>query len=976
MKSEGRARGKILLTILAGIAGIILFGYTLWRVQEHLVMTNIREEMQENVAYIRDTYVSRQFFYPNAQGSLQEIRYEDLKFLKYLSENDPEFEISNKYLGMVNEELDFADILVLDRAGNVVAAASGRRTPLNAQRYDPLRESFKDGMMGVVSRLSDKEAWEAERKQGAEGDTLDPYNMYILYSLAFDAEHEFVISEYGIPLMSLENSMNSWVGVLKNMTIGTHGFAFVWEEGDRELAYYPDETLRFQDVSVLGMDMDRIADGTYCRNTVNGEDVFLYTRYYEELGTWIACAVPEKELHASMISGSVIPALVFALIAADVIFYAILLLRQRKIQSTTGFAGAGFVQPYCSRHRRFGVYSVFMVLIIFFFTFYVDTLFHMSTWADDSKRQLDLVRERLEESENNARAFAEQLELDKYRQMNLLVLFMEKHPEMVGEHFINEAAAVLDIRDLTVFDREGRIRTTCSDERYRYYDTRPIADGLDKLTEGMSAAARTRDIYSWMGNGGFVTLLPVYDAAGGLDGYVYARCFLDQARQVIENCDPARTMDLVSPGENGFVFAVDKENATFSYYPEPDLIGRNVMEYGLRENQIRDNYNDFINIQRRTCYAATGLIGKDLIYYAIGEKDLFRQRLPLSLISAAAALVCLFITGLPLYSSGDDVEVAQPDEEEIAYREKPVSAEYKAFSVLTYYAAGFAAMFTLYSLLHNRGSQSSVLDYVMDGNWEHGLNVFALTASIQTLCAGGIILFLGRRFVNALANILSLRGGTIIRMLWSLAAYIGIFFLAYRCLVFSGMNPTTLMASAGIVSVVIGIGANSLVGDILAGIFLLMEGDIQVGDVVKVGDFRGYVQDMGIRRTRIFDMDTEDVKVFPNKNMQDVINMSENASIVGLKFCISYEEDLERVEKLLTEELKTMYGQVQHLLGEPRYLGLKAMEDSGIILLCTARCHEANRGRVEREINRRVYLMFQKNGIEIPYPQVTVHEAE
>ena len=242
--------------------------------------------------------------------------------------------------------------------------------------------------------------------------------------------------------------------------------------------------------------------------------------------------------------------------------------------------------------------------------------------------------------------------------------------------------------------------------------------------------------------------------------------------------------------------------------------------------------------------------------------------------------------------------------------------------------------------------------------------------------AGGIILFLGRRFVNALANILSLRGGTIIRMLWSLAAYIGIFFLAYRCLVFSGMNPTTLMASAGIVSVVIGIGANSLVGDILAGIFLLMEGDIQVGDVVKVGDFRGYVQDMGIRRTRIFDMDTEDVKVFPNKNMQDVINMSENASIVGLKFCISYEEDLERVEKLLTEELKTMYGQVQHLLGEPRYLGLKAMEVSGTILLCTARCHEANRGRVEREINRRVYLMFQKNGIEIPYPQVTVHEAE
>lgn len=976
MKNEGRTEGKILLTILAGIVGIILFGYTLWRVREHLVLSNIRQEMQENAAYIRDTYVSRQFFYPNAQGSLQEIRHEDLQFLKYLSQNDPEFEISNAYLGRVNEELDFADILILDRQGNVAASAAGRMTPLNAQRYDPLRESFKDGMMGVVSRLSDKEAWEAERNLEMGGGTLDPYNMYILYSLAFDAEHEFVISEYGMPMMTIENSMNSWVGVLKNVTIGTHGFAFVWEEEDRELGYYPDETLRFQDVALLGMDMDKIADDSFCINTVNGEEMYLYTRYLEELGTWIACAVPFKELRDSMITGSVIPAVVFALIAADVIYYAILLLSQRKIQSTSGFAGAGFVQPYCSRHRRFGVYSIFMVLIIFFFTFYVDTLFHMSTWADDSKRQLALVRERFEENEENARSFAEQVELDKYRQMNLLVKYMELYPETVGEYFINEISAVLGIRDLTVFDRDGKIVTTCSDERYRYYDTRTIADGLDELTAGMAAASRTADIYSWMGNGGFVTLLPIFEGTGELCGYVYGRSYLDQARQVIENCTPARTMDLVSPGENGFVFAVDKDSATFTYHPENDLVGRNVTEYGLQENQIRDNYNDFINIRRRTCYAATGLIGKDLIYYAIDEKDLFRQRLPLSLISAAAALICLFITGLPLYMSGDDVVVAQPDEEEEVYREKPVSAEYKAFSVLTYYAAGFAAMFTLYSVFHSGGSQSSVLDYVTDGNWEHGLNVFALTASIQTLCAGGIVLFLGRRFVNALANILPLRGGTIIRMLWSLAAYLGIFFLAYQCLVYSGMNPTTLMASAGIVSVVIGIGANSLVGDILAGIFLLMEGDIQVGDVVRIGSFRGYVQEMGIRRTRIYDMDTQDVKVFPNRNIQDVVNLSENASIVSIRFCISYEEDLERVEKLLREELQSMYGEVPHLLGEPRYLGLKAMEDSSVVLLCTARCHEANRGRVERDINRRVYLMFRKNGIEIPYPQVTVHEAE
>ena len=111
--------------------------------------------------------------------------------------------------------------------------------------------------------------------------------------------------------------------------------------------------------------------------------------------------------------------------------------------------------------------------------------------------------------------------------------------------------------------------------------------------------------------------------------------------------------------------------------------------------------------------------------------------------------------------------------------------------------------------------------------------------------------------------------------------------------------------SSAVDSVVIGIGANSLVGDILAGIFLLMEGNIQVGDVVKIGDFRGYIQEMGIRMTKLFDMETYDVKIIPNKEVQNVVHMTMHTAIVYSTFMISYEEDLERVEKLLKEELST-----------------------------------------------------------------------
>jgi small conductance mechanosensitive channel len=184
------------------------------------------------------------------------------------------------------------------------------------------------------------------------------------------------------------------------------------------------------------------------------------------------------------------------------------------------------------------------------------------------------------------------------------------------------------------------------------------------------------------------------------------------------------------------------------------------------------------------------------------------------------------------------------------------------------------------------------------------------------------------------------------------------------------------MASAGIVSVVVGIGANSLVGDIIAGIFLLMEGNIQVGDMISIGDFRGIVEDLGIRMSKIYDVDSEDVKIVPNKEIENVVHMSMHPANLYLEYQISYEEDLERVERLLTQELETMESRIPELTAKPVYLGVRRLDDNGVILLVRARCYEAHRPRVTRGVNRCVYLMFRRNGIEIPFPQLTVHEAD
>ena len=120
------------------------------------------------------------------------------------------------------------------------------------------------------------------------------------------------------------------------------------------------------------------------------------------------------------------------------------------------------------------------------------------------------------------------------------------------------------------------------------------------------------------------------------------------------------------------------------------------------------------------------------------------------------------------------------------------------------------------------------------------------------------------------------------------------------------------------------------------------------------------------------DMDTDDVRLIPNKGMMDAVHMSMHPSIVYSRFLIGFDEDLTRAENLLTKELAAMTGDVPYLIGEVKYLGVSKIADSGIVLFCMCHCHEAYRYRVERAINRRVYLMFKENGIEIPYPKIAI----
>ena len=182
-----------------------------------------------------------------------------------------------------------------------------------------------------------------------------------------------------------------------------------------------------------------------------------------------------------------------------------------------------------------------------------------------------------------------------------------------------------------------------------------------------------------------------------------------------------------------------------------------------------------------------------------------------------------------------------------------------------------------------------------------------------------------------------------------------------------------MIASAGVVTLIIGLGSQSLVADILAGIFIVFEGDFQVGDIVIIDDWRGTVISVGIRTTRLMDAGGN-IKIVNNSEIKTLINQTQELSTAKAYVSISYNARLEDVEKVIYDNLDKMAESIPSIVKGPQYRGVSTLGESGVELLFTASCKEDDIYQVQRDMNRFIKILFDDNNIEIPFNQIVVHQ--
>ncbi|GLI07874.1 mechanosensitive ion channel protein MscS [Paenibacillus tyrfis] len=220
------------------------------------------------------------------------------------------------------------------------------------------------------------------------------------------------------------------------------------------------------------------------------------------------------------------------------------------------------------------------------------------------------------------------------------------------------------------------------------------------------------------------------------------------------------------------------------------------------------------------------------------------------------------------------------------------------------------------------------------------------------------------------------RSKTVGKLVGNIITYVVNFIMILMILSQFQVNLGPVLAGAGVVGLAIGFGAQSLVKDVITGFFIIFEDQFAVGDVIQVGNYKGTVEEIGLRVTRVKSW-TGEVHIIPNGTIVQVTNFSVNNSLAIIDVSVSYETDIDFAMKILEDTVKTFYDTSVEMVKEPEVLGIQMMGASEITLRITAECKPNQQSGVARKLNAEIKKAFEANGIQIPYPRmITYHRTE
>jgi len=252
--------------------------------------------------------------------------------------------------------------------------------------------------------------------------------------------------------------------------------------------------------------------------------------------------------------------------------------------------------------------------------------------------------------------------------------------------------------------------------------------------------------------------------------------------------------------------------------------------------------------------------------------------------------------------------------------------------------------------------------YVLSENWEKGVHLFSITFAFYICLAVIFVLSLAKTLVKYLVPMLGSSTETMVRLVLSILEYAGAIILIFYNLYLFGVQMGTVLTSAGIMALVIGLGANSLIGDVLAGLFIIVEQEYKVGDIVTIDGFTGSVRSIGLRTTKVQDF-SGNIKTFNNAKISGVLNLTDNYTTIFVSMNISANVPVEVVEKLVENDLKECLKDDPDLVAGPWFSGIPEIKSTAYSISIGASSLQQKSWSLRKKIIQKMLMLLREKNI-------------
>lgn len=739
------------------------------------------------------------------------------------------------------------------------------------------------------------------------------------------------------------------------------------------------------DESILGESIEAI----FGPNKATKDEKYLITNFrdmgrclivYKVVdGEAVVAAVPIGNVIADGIRNALVPALLFVVILLLVMGFVLSIRKSRTheelIENRTVLLFGINIDKYIFSYIV--TLTLFGAILLVISTIYSHALITYSDQNMQAEERLDELEAEMRVKDQNSAIMISDSQTDFEDCARNLARGLLKNPITVDDSALNELNTRLSTVDsITVFDTTGSVvASTNMEDGYTIGRKEGASDSeIWDIIDGKEDIVFYTRVDSY-GDNYYVVAVKRQDKNGVIKMEISAP-WLDGflAKNSVE-----RSMLLADFGEADIIY-IDKKT------PDSMLIRKSgSLEVEKRTNTLSDEVleNGYTGVKlfdRKSYYINNLVIDNAVLISAVpvikfGYSNTIISVVILLLGLLAFAAIMIFGTSFRLKKNeADTVALNGPSG---LFRRESISerlVDEKFKKIIKYLIIITGVLVVGIMIADMVISKHSIISYLIGNNWNKGVNLLSITVAILICVIAFVVSYFLRLLIKLICNGMGPRGLTIGHLMDSLLRFIIFIISIIFILAQFGCNITALITSASILGAAISVCANSTVNDLLSGFFIVFEGTFQIGDWVRVGDFRGQVQEIGMRTTKIAYGDC--IRVMNNSSLTNVTLMDRLNSGSLIQIEVAYGEDIDRVIAIINENRPRYAAEIPRIEEGPFVKGVTGLGSNGVMIELYAFAPQAYSCSIERDVRRITKRIFDENGIEIPFNQVTIHQGK